>query len=100
MGWASLHVAALARGQTVSFRPRGHSMRGRIASGALVTVAPLGGSPPVAGEVVLCTLRGGHLLHLVKAVRGDQVLIGNNVGKINGWIHLRAVHGRCVRVEP
>ncbi|MBC7974318.1 MAG: hypothetical protein H7138_04980 [Myxococcales bacterium] len=35
MGWADGHIARLAQGETVSFRPRGHSMTGKISSGEL-----------------------------------------------------------------
>src|SRR5215471_19907617 len=30
VGWANGHIARLQRGETVSFRPRGNSMKGRI----------------------------------------------------------------------
>lgn len=96
MGWASAHIAALARGETVQFRPRGHSMTGKVNDGQLVTVVPLG-SPPVEGEVVLCKVNGREYLHLVKAVRGRQYLIGNNRGGTNGWT--TRVYGRMVKVE-
>jgi hypothetical protein len=41
MGWASGHIARLQKGETVSFRPRGNSMKGKIDSGQLCTVAPV-----------------------------------------------------------
>jgi hypothetical protein len=41
MGWASNHIERLREGETVSFRPRGHSMSGKIESGQLCTVAPV-----------------------------------------------------------
>jgi hypothetical protein len=40
MGWADGHIARLARGETVTSRPRGNSMAGKIASGDLCTVVP------------------------------------------------------------
>jgi hypothetical protein len=36
---------------------------------------------------------------LIKAIQGDRVQIGNNRGKINGWIHRNGVYGKCVRIE-
>src|SRR5438046_654681 len=98
MGWATNHIAKLRAGQTVQFRPRGHSMRGRIEAGQLVTVAPAPEKLKV-GDVVLCKVRGAEYLHLIKAVRGDRYLIGNNRGKINGWTPRSAIFGVCVRVE-
>ena len=98
MGWATEYIARLQNGETVQFRPRGGSMRGKIESGQLVTVEPAPEKLEV-GDVVLCKVRGAEYLHLVKAVQGDRYLIGNNRGKINGWVGRAAIYGKCVRVE-
>jgi hypothetical protein len=98
MGWATPYIQRLALGETVSFRPRGHSMKGKIESGQLCTVAPARLEDLRAGDIVLCKVNGTEYLHLVKAVGADgRVLIGNNRGRINGWT--RTVFGRLVRVE-
>jgi hypothetical protein len=99
MGWADGHIARLARGETVSFRPRGNSMTGKIDSGDLCTVAPLGDHQLAVGDIVLCRVKGAQYLHLVKAIRGDRYQIGNNRGGINGWIGRAQVYGRLLRVE-
>ena len=44
MGWADGHIARLALGETIQFRPRGHSMTGKVNDGQLCTVEPLGGN--------------------------------------------------------
>ena len=98
MGWATGHITRLRAGETVQFRPRGHSMRGKIDSGQLVTVAPAPERLEV-GDIVLCKVRGQEYLHLVKAVQGDRYLIGNNRGKVNGWVGRAAIYGKCVAVE-
>ncbi len=100
MGWADGHVAKLAQGETVQFRPRGNSMVGKIESGQLCTVEPLGGRPPVVGEIVLCRVKGNQYLHLVKATQGERFQIGNNRGGINGWITQRQIFGRLIAVGP
>src|SRR5262249_31805759 len=41
VGWASAYIRKLRAGETVSFRPRGHSMKGGIESGQLCTVTPV-----------------------------------------------------------
>jgi hypothetical protein len=41
MGWATPYIEKLKLGETVSFRPRGHSMKGKIESGQLCTVKPI-----------------------------------------------------------
>jgi hypothetical protein len=102
MGWADGHIARLARGETVSFRPRGNSMVGKIESGDLCTVAPLGDHVLAVGDIVLCKVKGAQYLHLVKAVRDadGRYQIGNNRGGINGWIGRAQIYGRLLRVEP
>lgn len=99
MSWATAHIARLREGETVSFRPRGQSMRGRVASGQLCTVEPLSDKPPKVDEIVLCTVRGNQYLHLVKAISAGRYQIGNNRGGINGWIGLPQIHGRCIRIQ-
>ncbi|BBO24545.1 MAG: S24/S26 family peptidase [Fimbriimonadaceae bacterium] len=99
MGWAAHYIEKLRCGETVQFRPRGHSMSGKIDSGDLVTVAPADVSTIEVGDIVLCKVRGREYLHLVKALRGGQFLIGNNRGRINGWIGSSAIFGKCVNVE-
>lgn len=74
-------------------------MRGRINDGDLVTIAPATASDVAVGDAVLVKWRRGYLLHLVKAIRGDQYQIGNNVGRINGWVHATAIKGKVVAVE-
>ena len=96
MGWADGHIARLAQGETVQFRPRGHSMVGKIASGQLCTVEPLGDHVLEVGDIVLCRVSGSQYLHLVKALQGERVQIGNNRGGINGWITRRQIFGRLV----
>lgn len=98
MSWASKHIEALQAGRTVVFRPHGNSMQGRVESGQLCTVAPLEGMP-APGDVVLCKVNGAQYLHLVKAVQGDRVQIGNNKGRINGWTSRNQVFGKLVKVE-
>ena len=101
VGWASGHIERLSRGETVSFRPRGNSMAGKIESGQLCTVAPVADAAAevAVGDIVLCRVRGAEYLHLIKAVRGGRYLIGNNRGGLNGWVSRSAIFGKCVRVE-
>jgi hypothetical protein len=99
MGWVNEARKALAAGRRVQVRPFGGSMRGRIESGQLVTLAPVAPSEVRVDDVVLVEWRGNFLLHLVKEVQGDQLLIGNNIGKDNGWVSASAVVGKVVAVE-
>jgi hypothetical protein len=88
----------LAAGRSVQVRPVGGSMRGRIESGQLVTLTPVDSANVQVGDAVLVQWRGNSLLHLVKEINGDQFLIGNNIGKINGWVSRSAVRGKVVAV--
>lgn len=99
MGWATFHIEKLKRGETVQFRPRGNSMVGKIESGELCTVSPVKPEELEVGDIVLCKVGGAQYLHLVKARQGDRFQIGNNRGRINGWIGANGIFGRCVRVE-
>lgn len=99
MGWATGYIAKLKAGETVSFRPRGHSMRGKVNNGDLVTCEPVGERTLEVGDIVLCTVGGSQYLHLIKAIRGPSFQIGNNRGGINGWISRNNIYGVCVRVE-
>lgn len=99
MGWATHYIEKLRIGETVSFCPRGASMKGRIESGQLCTVAPADCSTLSVGDIVLCKVRGAEYLHLVKAISGERFQIGNNRGGINGWIGAAGIFGKCIRVE-
>ena len=99
MGWATQYIAKLKDGETVSFRPRGNSMSGKIESGQLCTVEPVETDAVEVGEIMLCKVNGREYLHLVKAKQGPRFQIGNNRGRINGWVTGGAIFGRCVKVE-
>src|SRR4051812_30217319 len=99
MGWATSYIEKLRTGETVSFRPRGHSMAGKIESGQLCTVDPVDSSTLEVGDIVLCKVNGREYLHLIRAIQGPRYQIGNNRGRINGWVSAGSIFGRCVRVE-
>jgi hypothetical protein len=100
MSWANTAIAELGNGRSVCVRPRGHSMRPRIESGAACTLSPLATDTALStGDVVLCKVQGTHYLHLIKAVQGERYLIGNNRGGVNGWIGRSGIYGVLVCVE-
>ena len=100
MGWATAYIQQLQDGQTVSFRPRGNSMAGKIESGQLCTVIPATDLSLEPGDIVLCKVKGREFLHLVKAIQDQRYQIGNNRGGINGWINRTAIFGKCIRIQP
>jgi hypothetical protein len=99
MSWVSDAIEALRDGKDVVVRPRGGSMRGRIEDGQAVTLAPVDPWAVRVDDVVLVRWKGNVLLHLVKQVAGEKLLIGNNVGKINGWATRADVLGRVVAIH-
>lgn len=100
MGWATHYIAKLEAGETVAFRPRGNSMVGKVDSGQLCTVEPIADHTTLeVGDIVLCKVNGYQYLHLIKAIQGDRFQIGNNRGRINGWIGANRIYGKCVKVE-
>lgn len=101
MGWATTHIENLQSGHTISFRPRGGSMTGRIESGQLCTVEPvIDPSALQVDDIVLCKVKGAEYLHLIKAIQETRFQIGNNRGYINGWIGPNSIFGKCVKIEP
>jgi hypothetical protein len=99
MGWASGHIARLRAGEAISFRPRGNSMSGKIESGQLCTVMPVDPATLAVGDIVLCKVNGREYLHLIKAIQGPRFQIGNNRGRVNGWVSGGAIYGKCVAIE-
>lgn len=100
MGWATPYIAKLKNGETVLFRPRGHSMKGKIESGQLCTVEPIDDFAELEkGDIVLCKVSGNEYLHLIKAIQGKRFQIGNNRGLINGWIRENSIFGKLVKIE-
>jgi hypothetical protein len=99
MGWVNDARKELAAGRQVQVRPFGGSMRGRIGCGQLVTIAPVDPVEVKVDDVVLVKWRDNYLLHLVKQIRDGEFLIGNNLGKVNGWVPSDAVVSKVVAVN-
>lgn len=84
----------LRSGETTTFKTVGGSMAGKVESGAVVTVAPLGDKVLEKGDIVLCKVNGHHYLHLITAVKhGTYYQISNNKGHVNGWTKRDNVFG-------
>ncbi len=99
MGALDAVAARVANGETVRFRPSGSSMVPLIRSRQLVTVVPVDPARLDVGDIVLARVAGSVYLHLVTAIAGGRVQIGNNRGRINGWTGQERVFGLCVEVD-
>jgi hypothetical protein len=91
MSWAMYAKEALCRGETVSIRPREHSMTGNVNHGDLVTPAPCDPDTLRVGDIVLVRVH--------KAIKQGRFLIGNNRGGTNGWVGKQAIYGIAIQVE-
>jgi hypothetical protein len=102
--WATMAYDALCRGETVSVQPRGHSMAGHINDGDLVTLKPCQVETVMPGDIVLVRIQGRrytHLvLHQVLELDASRLLIGNNLGGIDGWVAEQDVYGRVIGIAP
>jgi len=74
-------------------------MQGKIESGQLCTVEPVDPATLTVGDIVLCKVNGKQYLHLVIAIQGKRFQIGNNRGRINGWVSANSIYGKCTKVE-
>ena len=97
--WATHYIKLLEDGHVVQFRPRGNSMTGKVESGQLCTVEPIKGAIH-KNDIVLCKVSGKQYLHLVSAISGDRYQISNNKGHINGWISIKSIFGKLIKIEP
>jgi hypothetical protein len=74
-------------------------MEGLVELGQLCTIEPVHPASVSVGDIVLCKVNGRKHLHLIKIIQGQRFQIGNNRGRINGWVAAGAIFGRRVRVE-
>lgn len=100
MSWVKDAIDQLSKGQEVAVRPFGGSMRGKIESGQLVTLKPAEYDEVEAEDVIFIRWKGNYLLHLLIEKKDRQLLIGNNLGKINGWIPAGALIAKVIAVAP
>jgi hypothetical protein len=99
MSWATNYIEQLTEGKTVKFRPRGGSMKGKIESGQLVTIAQCSTDELSKGDIVLCKVGRAQYLHLIKCIKGPRFQIGNNLGRTNGWIGAESIFGKCISID-
>lgn len=100
MSWSTHAEEKLKAGERVVIRPRGNSMTGKVNDGATVTLDPADKHVIKKGHVVLVRVHGKTYLHLIVATnQRGRFLIGNNRGRINGWVSRSAIFGVAVHVE-
>ena len=103
MSWVKEAIEKLQAGESAQIRPHGHSMRGRVNYLDLVTLEPCDSTELQVDDIVFVRINGNVLLHLIKEIEEQdnqrRFLIGNNIGKINGWVDGTAIYGVATKVE-
>lgn len=99
MSWVKDALEELGKGNPASIRPVGGSMRGRIESGQLVTLKPAIPAEIEKNDIVFIRWKGNYLLHVVTDKKDDELQIGNNLGKINGWVPFEALIAKVIKIE-
>jgi hypothetical protein len=77
-------------------------MRKAIRHGQTLTMSPVVDPREVkAGDIVLVKWHKGYLFHMVGEIEGDQFLIVNSLGKVNGWVSGEDILGKVTSIiEP
>jgi hypothetical protein len=78
------------------------SMRKAIKHGQTLTMSPIGDPSEIqVGDLVLVKWHQGNIFHIVGEIRGEQYLIVNSLGKVNGWVSAKEILGRITNIiEP
>lgn len=78
------------------------SMRAAIKHGQTLTMSPIVDPGEIqVGDIVFVKWHQSHLFHVVGEIQGDQYLIVNSLGKVNGWVSAKDILGRITNiVEP
>jgi hypothetical protein len=106
MGWASRYIQKLRAGETVSFRPHGRSMTGRIESRTASTraLSPRDPSAPPSPDFQVNGTRGGPRVLLTRrltparreSIRGDARTRRHHsdetAARHPGWSKIAAIH--------
>lgn len=97
------HVTAehLQKGEICKVTGIGNSMTPILKSKQPVICVPVTNDTVLEKkDIVLCKVRGNHYLHLIHSIRnnGQEFLIGNNHGHMNGWVKREKVYGKVVEI--
>jgi len=78
------------------------SMRQAIKHGQTLTMSPIGDPIEIqVGDLVLVKWHQSDIFHIVGEIQGEQYLIVNSLGKVNGWVTAKEILGRITKiVEP
>jgi hypothetical protein len=99
-------LEALKEGQSYTWTvPDGGnlaSMREAIKHGQTLTMSPIVNPSEIqVGDLVLVKWHQSDIFHIVGEIQGEQFLIVNSLGKVNGWVSAKEILGRITKIiEP
>jgi hypothetical protein len=78
------------------------SMREAIKHGQTLTMSPVVNPGEIqVGDLVLVKWHQSDIFHIVGEIQGEQFLIVNSLGKVNGWVGAKEILGRITKIiEP
>jgi len=78
------------------------SMREAIKHGQTLIMSPIVNPNEIqVGDFVLVKWHQSDIFHVVGEIQGDQFLIVNSLGKVNGWVSAKEILGRITKIiEP
>lgn len=77
----------------------GNSMTPILKNGQRVVVEPVTVETVLEkNDIVFCKVGGNYYLHKIIAIKGLRYQIGNNHGKINGWVGRNSIYGKVVKI--
>ncbi len=75
------------------------SMREAIKHGQTLTMSPVINPGDIqVGDLVLVKWHQSDIFHVVGDIQGDQFLIVNSLGKVNGWVGANEILGRITKI--
>jgi hypothetical protein len=77
-------------------------MREAIKHGQTLTMSPVVNPSEIqVGDLVLVKWHQSDIFHIVGEIQGEQFLIVNSLGKVNGWVSAKEILGRITEIiEP
>lgn len=85
--------------ELIGYKESGNSMTPLIKHREPVDVWPVNPDLIEKGDIVVAKVHGRIYTHLVWAVQGNRVQIGNNHGRSNGWTTKNNVYGIVTHVN-
>jgi len=92
----------LKEGETCVIQGFGQSMTPILKSGQPVVAEQVKEDTPLnKGDIVMCKVNGHFYLHKILAVKNNKTYqIGNNHGRVNGWVSRNSIYGKVTEILP